>query len=111
MWSNEKSKIYQEESILLKEKMEVEKMKKELEKREILIKNESAENSLEEFQEVRVEDYGEVLVDDEIYLEDDSKFINLIKNNKIKFSLIAIFNLFLSIIITILKRRRVILNG
>ena len=108
---NEKSKIYQEESILLKEKMEVEKMKKELEKREILIKNESAENSLEEFQEVRVEDYEEVLVDDEIYLEDDSKFINFIKNNKIKFSLIAIFILFLSIIITILKRRRVILNG
>ena len=44
-----KSKIYQEESILLKEKMEVEKMKKELEKREILIKNESTENSLENF--------------------------------------------------------------
>ena len=108
---NEKSKIYQEESILLKEKMEVEKMKKELEKREILLKNESAKNSLEEFQEVRVEDYEEVLVDDETYLEDDSKFINFIKNNKIKISLIAIFILFLSIIITILKRRRVILNG
>ena len=66
---------------------------------------------MEEFQEVRVEDYEEVLVDDEIYLEDDSKFINFIKNNKIKISLIAIFILFLSIIITILKRRRVILNG
>ena len=107
----EKSKIYQEESVLLKEKMELEKIKKELEKREILIKNKSDENSFEEFQEVRVENHEEVLVDDKTYMEDNSKFINFIKSNKIKLSLIAIFILFLSIIISILKKRRVILNG